>query len=79
MGRSKWEAGEESPAITAARESAQHISAPAVQEAAGVVLAKNFGLVDRGVSRFWPAGTQFDPVADRELISRLTRAGASFG
>lgn len=44
----------------------------------GVVLARNFGLVDHGRSRFWPAGHAFDPELDSALIARLKRAGAPF-
>ena len=70
--------GEESPDIIAAREWAAQKAADAAPVAAGVVLARNFGIIDRGRSLFWAAGTRFDPIADRELISRLARAGASF-
>jgi hypothetical protein len=42
------------------------------------VLARNFGLVDHGRSRFWPAGHAFDPEFDSTLIARLKRAGAPF-
>jgi hypothetical protein len=47
-------------------------------EPSGSVLARNFGLVDHGRSRWWPAGHAFDPVADRDLIARLHRMGAPF-
>jgi len=47
-------------------------------EPSGFVLARNFGLVDHGRSRWWPAGHAFDPESDVALIERLHRAGAPF-
>ena len=44
----------------------------------GAVLSRNFGMVDHGHSRFWPAGHVFDAEQDEALIARLRRAGATF-
>ena len=44
----------------------------------GFVLAKNFGFVSHGKSHWWPAGHQFDPERDGELISLAHRHGATF-
>jgi len=44
----------------------------------GAVLSRHFGLVDYGVSRWWPAGHVFDIDREAELIAQLKRAGAPF-
>ncbi len=49
-----------------------------VPVAAEIVLARNFGLVDRGESHWWPAGTRFDRVEYADLIARMAAAGAIF-
>ncbi len=78
MARSdKQASGEQSPDVLAAM--AQAKPQPAAQAPHKLVLARNFGMQIHGVvSRFWPAGTAFDPVADRELVSQMLRAGARF-
>lgn len=48
------------------------------QGAPRFVLAKNHGMVVGGVSRFYPAGTEFDEAKEATLISALVRSGAQF-
>lgn len=50
----------------------------AESEQSGFVLARNFGVQIRNKSYWWPAGHQFDPAKDAELISKLHRLGAKF-
>ncbi len=41
------------------------------------VLIKNHGLILHGrESQYFPAGTEFDPIADAKLIAALAKSGA---
>ena len=53
--------------------------APIADASPKMVLKKNHGfLVNGRVSKFYPAGTEFDPEADAHTVAALIRTGAIF-